>query len=166
MNDIVPYLGLFEDTAKYYKANRKEPIVILEIGVDSGWSTKAFLRGLEKRENREKEWGGGILYSIDIIDCRKNIRVDGNNWVFIQGDSRKVEWTRMVDILFIDGDHSYESAKADYEKYTPFVKHGGIIFMHDVIHPKLGINQFWKEINLPKVALNHTPVELGIIHVD
>ena len=41
---------------------------------------------------------------------------------------------RLLDVLFIDGDHSYDGVKADYEMYAPFVRPGGLIAFHD-IHP-------------------------------
>lgn len=39
-----------------------------------------------------------------------------------------------LDVLFIDGDHSYEGVKADFEMYSPLVRTGGLIAFHD-IHP-------------------------------
>jgi cephalosporin hydroxylase len=38
-----------------------------------------------------------------------------------------------VDLLFIDGNHSYESVLADWLLYSPLVKKGGIIAFHDAI---------------------------------
>ncbi len=38
---------------------------------------------------------------------------------------------RQVDMLFIDGDHTYESAKADFESHHARVRAGGIIAFHD-----------------------------------
>jgi cephalosporin hydroxylase len=38
-----------------------------------------------------------------------------------------------VDFLFIDGDHSYNSVKQDFEMYSPLVKEGGIIAFHDIV---------------------------------
>lgn len=37
------------------------------------------------------------------------------------------------DVLFIDGDHSYEAVKRDYENYSHLVKKGGLIVFHDTI---------------------------------
>jgi hypothetical protein len=55
-----------------------------------------------------------------------------------------------LDFLFIDGDHSYEGAKRDFELYSPLVRKGGIIALHDIaVHPKeLGceVDRLWGEI--------------------
>ncbi|MBT3817695.1 MAG: class I SAM-dependent methyltransferase, partial [Candidatus Magasanikbacteria bacterium] len=37
-----------------------------------------------------------------------------------------------IDVLFIDGDHSYEGVKQDFELYQDMVKSGGYIGFHDV----------------------------------
>ena len=36
-----------------------------------------------------------------------------------------------IDLIFIDGDHSYEACKADIGAWAPFVKRGGVIAFHD-----------------------------------
>jgi len=49
---------------------------------------------------------------------------------------RKVaKWLRgsMLDFLFIDGDHSLEGVKLDYEIYGQLVRPGGIIALHDIV---------------------------------
>ena len=37
-----------------------------------------------------------------------------------------------LDFLFIDGDHSYDGVKADFEMYAPMVRPGGLIAFHDI----------------------------------
>lgn len=39
---------------------------------------------------------------------------------------------RPVDLLFIDGDHTYEGVKKDWEMYSPLVRPGGMIAFHDI----------------------------------
>jgi len=57
---------------------------------------------------------------------------------------------KKIDFLFIDGDHSYEGVKRDFEMYAPLVVKGGIIAFHDIVpHPPvLGceVSKFWNEI--------------------
>jgi predicted O-methyltransferase YrrM len=56
---------------------------------------------------------------------------------------------RMVDLLFIDGDHSREGVWQDFDMYSPFVAPGGIIAFHDISpNPKectQGVARFWQE---------------------
>jgi predicted O-methyltransferase YrrM len=55
-----------------------------------------------------------------------------------------------IDLLFIDGDHSYEGVKIDFEMYEPLVKAGGIIVLHDIIPHRqesgCGVDKYWGEI--------------------
>lgn len=57
-----------------------------------------------------------------------------------------------LDFLFIDGDHSYEGVKMDFETYRKFVKPGGLIAFHDIKdtehHRVRGcyVGKFWAEL--------------------
>ena len=42
-----------------------------------------------------------------------------------------VAFDRKLDLLFIDGDHSYKGCKADAELWLPKLKPGGIVAFHD-----------------------------------
>ena len=39
--------------------------------------------------------------------------------------------TTDLDVLFIDGDHSYKGVKADWEAYKSFLKNGSVVIFHD-----------------------------------
>ena len=51
----------------------------------------------------------------------------------IQGSSPVVarDWHKPIDFLFIDGEHTYDAVKKDYESWYPHVKDGGAIAFHD-----------------------------------
>jgi len=63
-----------------------------------------------------------------------------------------------IDVLFIDGDHSYDGVKQDFQDYSPLVKKRGIVAFHDIIEDyerrygivtfscSGGVPRFWKEI--------------------
>jgi hypothetical protein len=60
------------------------------------------------------------------------------------------------DILFIDGDHSYEGVKADYENWIKTLKDGGDLIFHDACIARSGatgcegVIKFMKEIKWMK----------------
>ena len=41
------------------------------------------------------------------------------------------KFNEKVDLLFIDGDHSYEGCQLDVENWLPHLKPSGLIIMHD-----------------------------------
>jgi predicted O-methyltransferase YrrM/predicted DCC family thiol-disulfide oxidoreductase YuxK len=41
-------------------------------------------------------------------------------------------WTKPIDILFIDASHGYEAVHRDVLEWTPFLKVGGTVALHDV----------------------------------
>jgi len=42
-----------------------------------------------------------------------------------------INWQQMLDLLFIDGDHQYASVLRDFEQWSPLLKPGAILAMHD-----------------------------------
>jgi predicted O-methyltransferase YrrM len=75
----------------------------------------------------------------------------------IRGDSHSEEVaarvsqiTQSLDVLFIDGDHTYEGVRHDFVSYSPLVRPGGIVAFHDIAeHPeKAGgdVPRFWNEV--------------------
>ena len=51
-----------------------------------------------------------------------------------------------LDFIFIDGDHTYEGVKKDYEMYYTLMKKGGIIGFHDLVDKKFGVYKLWNQI--------------------
>lgn len=51
-----------------------------------------------------------------------------------------------VDFVYIDGDHSYEGVKRDFESYVSLVADDGIVGLHDIDNPNTGISRFWAEL--------------------
>jgi len=120
--------------------NKVSPKCVVEIGVLRGGLTSWCVDKIDK------------VIGIDYKSKGKNI---------LNGDSHNedtlaklVEWLDgyEIDVLFIDGDHSYEGVKQDFEMYSPLVREGGLIAFHDILDSPyhkakdFGIFEFWEEI--------------------
>jgi predicted O-methyltransferase YrrM len=57
---------------------------------------------------------------------------------------------RDVDFLHIDGDHTYDGARTDYELYAPLVAPSGVIAFHDILPhpaaPEIEVHRLWQEV--------------------
>ena len=104
----------------------------------------------------EGRYGGG--YPIWKIPVYQKFALPGQNIKLIRASShdistleqvKKILNTQELDFLFIDGDHTYEGVKKDFQLYSPMVRKGGIIVFHDIV-PHIGsscqVDKFWNEI--------------------
>jgi len=116
---------------------------VLEIGTFRGGTSFLFYKLL-----------GANVTTIDLkipIFLRLILSYKSNGKIrLIQGDSHDKETLKKVsdrkyDLLFIDGDHSYEGIKKDFEMYSPLVREGGIVAFHDILSEE-GVFKFWSEI--------------------
>lgn len=61
---------------------------------------------------------------------------------------------RRYGYIYIDGDHSYEGVKNDYQKFWPKLTKHGIMSFHDITlygnykNNEFGVSKFWKEISV------------------
>lgn len=78
------------------------------------------------------------LKAVEVEDHVRPIRAASEDAV--------VGWTEPVRLLFIDGDHDYESTKKDFELWSKFVTPGGYICFHDVETTWPGVTQFYHEL--------------------
>ncbi len=55
-----------------------------------------------------------------------------------------------VDFLFIDADHTYEGARADFLQYAPLVRPGGLIGFHDILpnpgDTRIQVSRLWQQL--------------------
>ena len=69
-----------------------------------------------------------------------------------QAVGKVYEYVNNINMLFIDGDHSYSSALADWLLYAPLVKAGGIVAINDSRSTvgNGGVKKFLKELDTQK----------------
>lgn len=97
-------------------------------------------------------------------DLTKNV-VKSLDGIFVDGDShshltvdkvKDILGDQKLDLLFIDGDHTYEGVKTDYILYSELVKEGGYIAFHDIKNNVLNckVHDLWNELKIEnKIAL-------------
>jgi cephalosporin hydroxylase len=99
--------------------------------------------------------------------ARERMARESQQIVSIQGDSHdpatrdrvgEALGGRELDFLFIDGDHSYEGVRTDFELYRGLVRKGGLIALHDINPDRRSthgategpisgeVPRFWREI--------------------
>tara|TARA_B100001027_G_scaffold108059_1_gene74449 strand:+ start:3760 stop:4389 length:630 start_codon:yes stop_codon:yes gene_type:complete len=102
---------------------------ILELGVQSGISTKKFLEICNQNN--------GNLYSVDINDCSKV--VEDPKWKFIKSRDDDFNFIKSkipekLDVIFIDTLHEAKHVEKIFYNYYNNLKNGGLIFVDDVSH--------------------------------
>lgn len=128
----------------------------INIGAGAGTSALALLEGNPKLR----------VISIDInlrqLELeRKAVREAG----FIHGRHAQIledsvvegqMWSSAVDLVFVDGDHTYNQVKADIQAWLPHIREGGILCGHDYGWEKwAGVKQAFDEetVGLTRIAL-------------
>jgi predicted O-methyltransferase YrrM len=129
----------------YGLARSIKPEVCVEIGSARGKS--ACFIGMALREN-----GLGKLYAIDphtqtnwndanSVDTIQAITRNVNDLglkdyveiVRTTSDEAARRWHLPIDLLFIDGDHSYEGVRRDWEAFSRFLTEFGVAVFHDTL---------------------------------
>jgi predicted O-methyltransferase YrrM len=129
------------------------PEVCVEIGSAQGWS--ACHIGLALRENF-----AGHLHAIDphlptawndqqsvqsLPILQRNLHQLGlaPQVTIVRKTSAEAarDWTQPIDFLLIDGDHSYEGVKADWDLFSPFLRPFGVAVFHDTTWGLHGVNR-------------------------
>jgi len=109
---------------------------IVNIGAGSGTSSMAMLESSGQHTVTTIDIEGGVspLGGIGNLNRMVNRHYPENapRNLSITGDSKLVEWFGGdIDMIFIDGDHSYVGCKGDVEAWLPRVKTGGIVAFDD-----------------------------------
>jgi predicted O-methyltransferase YrrM len=139
------------------------PQKVLEIGTALGGTLFLFTRAAPPEativtvDMPGGPFGGG--YPRGHSPLLRSFARDSQKIHLVRGDSHSPSTLQKVtrllggpaDFLFIDGDHTYDGVRADFEMYSPLVREGGLIALHDIVEgsrENVGdVPRFWKELH-------------------
>ncbi len=155
------------------------PSILVELGTHLGESYFAFCQAITESEI------DGKAYAVDTWQGDIHTGAYGNE-VFEEiaayNQSRYAEFSQLmrmlfdeaiehfesesIDLLHIDGVHTYEAVRHDFETWWPKVRRGGIVLLHDTFERNAGFG-VWKLLNelsqeLPTAEFRHSN-GLGVI---
>jgi len=152
------------------------PKVIVDLGVDYGYSTFSFaiprighVYGIDNFVGDDFVGTEENRFKFNFVNMKKEKLHLQDNITFIESsfDDASKNWDKKIDILHIDGSHHYEDVKKDFETWSKFVNDDGVILLHDTCIEThngrgYGVKKFFEEIDLPKVTFTHC-YGLGVV---
>jgi len=143
--------------------SEKKPKTMLEIGTAKGGTLFSITKILPNDakiislDMRGGSFGGGYakwrtpLYKSFVSENQKlNLLLGDSHSEETLANIKHILGDEKLDFLFIDGDHSYEGVKKDFEMYSPLVRKGGLIAFHDIAEHKFDktcrVSDLWEEL--------------------
>ncbi len=160
--------GLYNGSHLLYSLVRAlYPEVVVEIGSARGKSTCCL--SLACKDNQ-----AGKVFAIDphMSNAWSDVNTTGDNERFLRSRLKAYDlepyceviratsteaaktWDRPIDLIFIDGDHTFEGVKTDFELFQPYFTDKALVIFHDTSWDR----PTWEEI---KRSYNRTE-ELGV----
>ena len=148
-----------------------KPEIIVDLGVDYGFSTFCFayhkmgqVFGVDWFQGDEqagfRDTMNDVLQRYELLKDKFGI----NNIEFIKSDFTELskKWEYNIDILHIDGLHTYEAVKNDFDSWIEFVDINGVVLFHDVESYSHTVGAFFEEIKGGYKIIRSGSAGLGI----
>lgn len=148
------------------------PKILVELGTHTGVSYCAFCQaikqlGYENSSFAIDTWEGDNqagFYNLDVLNELRNHHdsLYSEFSVLIKNTfDNALEYFSdgSIDLLHIDGLHTYEAVKHDYENWLPKISDRGVILFHDIAERNndFGVWKLWEEVKIdyPYFELTH-----------
>lgn len=142
--------------------------IMCEVGCFRGISTETFLQFNPKKLYAVDIWGldesykecdwipGGINFN-SIESSFREMAKNYENIEIIKNYSKYASFgfsNNSLDLVYIDGEHTFEGVVSDIKSWLPKIKTGGYISGHDISQPQIieGIKKFFDVKNLTKFS--------------
>ncbi len=144
----------FDGSNQYYNllysvAKVLLPKLVVELGTCTGGSTSHLAAGTT---------GKVLSIDIEIRPDAKERLLTFDNIELLYGDARspdlanEVAMRGLIDLLFIDTDHTADQVTAELALFGPLVRPGGLIFFDDIrMNP--GMSAWWESLEEDKLEL-------------
>lgn len=113
--------------------------IIINIGAGAGTSGLAALecrddsivRTIDIRD--ESDWRGCLEGERIVVGQAGLSHLAGDRWHQHHGDSKAIgaKWLTKVDLVYVDGDHTYAGCAGDIKAWMPHLRCGGLLIVHD-----------------------------------
>jgi predicted O-methyltransferase YrrM len=114
-------------------ANCPNPARVVEIGTGKGSSLVRILYGLALHED-VRVWTIDLLEQEEAHEALESAQIPNWRYEFLIGESVEIgkmpNW-EPLDLILVDGSHSYEGVKADVGAWAPHLKPEGVMVFHD-----------------------------------
>jgi hypothetical protein len=164
----------------YWIIEKIRPDVLVELGTHYGASYFAFCQSIATHKTGTK------AFAVDTWQGDKHAGFYGENVFQSVSDANNVYKSfstllrasfdeasasfgnKSIDLLHIDGLHTYESVKHDFETWLPKLTENAVVLLHDtnVHRDDFGVHRFWSEISdkYPSMEFFHYN-GLGVIQI-
>lgn len=155
----------------FWLVEAMKPRSIVELGVHNGFSYFALCQAvralaLEARCFGIDRWTGDDhagFYGDEVYDavCRHNRRYEAFSRPIRSdfADACALFADGSIDLLHIDGFHSYEAVRLDFETWLPKLSDRGVVLFHDIaeLSEGFGVHRLWAELTrrYPHFAFVH-----------
>jgi hypothetical protein len=145
----------------YWVIEKLKPSTFVELGTHTGNSYFSFCQSIQENKTKTKAfavdtWEGDAhagSYDDSIFDGvnRTNLEYSSFSTLLRTTFDSALEQFEdgSVDLLHIDGLHTYEAVKHDFETWLPKMSNKGVVLFHDtnVLRDDFGVFQLWSELS-------------------